>query len=45
MKIFGRITTHNWVQINTFTPSYAYYMIVQLTRRYEYFRALFFLKT
>jgi hypothetical protein len=36
MKFFGCITTHNFVQINMITPNYAYYMIVQLTRQYEY---------
>jgi hypothetical protein len=44
MKIFGRITTHNSVQINIITPNCAYYKIVQLTLQNEYFRALFFLK-
>jgi transposase-like protein len=45
MKIFGRITAHNLVQINIITPNYAYYKIVQLTLQNEYFRALFFIKT
>jgi hypothetical protein len=44
MKIYGRITTHNLVQINIITPNYAYYKIVQLTIQNEYFRALYFLK-
>jgi hypothetical protein len=45
MKIYGRKTTHNLVQINIITPNYAYYKIVQLTLQNEYFRALYFLKT
>jgi hypothetical protein len=45
MKIFGRITTHNLLQINIITLNYAYYKIVQLTHQNEYFRALFFIKT
>jgi hypothetical protein len=45
MKIYGRITTHNLVQINIITPNYAYYKIVQFTLQNEYFRALYFLKT
>jgi transposase-like protein len=45
MKVFGRKTTHNLVQINIITPNYAYYKIVQLTLQNEYFRALFLLKT
>jgi transposase-like protein len=45
MKIYGRITTHNLVQINIITPNYTYYKIVQLTLQNEYFRALYFLKT
>jgi len=36
MKIFGRITTYNSVQINIITPNYAYYKVVQLKPRYEY---------
>jgi hypothetical protein len=44
MKIFGRITTHNLLQINIITPNYAYYKIVQLTLQNDYFRALLFLK-
>jgi hypothetical protein len=39
MKIFGRITTHNLVQIKIITSNYAYYKIVQLTFQNEYFRA------
>jgi hypothetical protein len=35
MKIFGRKTTHNLVQINIITPNYAYYKIVQLTLQNE----------
>jgi hypothetical protein len=34
-KNFGRISTHNFVQIKKITPNYAYYKIVQLTLRYE----------
>jgi hypothetical protein len=30
MKIFGRVTTHNLVQINIITPNYVYYKVVQL---------------
>jgi len=45
MKIFGRIATHNLVQINITTPNYVCYKIVQLTLQNEYFRALFFLET
>jgi hypothetical protein len=45
MKFFGRITTHNLVQINIITPNYVYYKIVQLTLQNKYFMALFFLKT
>jgi hypothetical protein len=36
MKCFGRITTHNLVQINIINPNYAYYRIVELILRYEY---------
>jgi hypothetical protein len=45
MKIFGRITTRNLVEINIITSNYAYYKIVQLTLQNEYLRAPFFLKT
>jgi hypothetical protein len=34
-KTFGRISTHNFMQINTITPNYAYYMMIHLTLRYE----------
>jgi hypothetical protein len=44
-EIFGRISTHNFMQINIITPSYAYYKIVKLTLRYEYPTALIFHKT
>jgi hypothetical protein len=44
-KIFGRITTHNLLQINIITPNYVYYKIVQLILQNEYVRALSFLKT
>jgi len=36
LKIAGRITTYNVMKTNTITPSYAYYMTVQLKLRYEY---------
>jgi hypothetical protein len=42
---FGRITTYNLVQINTITPNYAYYKIVQLEFRYEYSITLILHKT
>jgi hypothetical protein len=45
MKFFGRITTHNFVNINIITPNCAYYKIVQLTLQNEYCMALFVLKT
>jgi hypothetical protein len=45
MKFFGRITTHNLVQMNIITPNYVYYKITQLTHQNEYFSALFLLKT
>jgi hypothetical protein len=42
MKIFGRITTHNSVQINIITPNYAYYKIVQLTPQNEFILGHYF---
>jgi hypothetical protein len=44
MKIIGRITTHNSVQINIITPNYVCYKIFQLTLQNKYFIAQFFLK-
>jgi hypothetical protein len=44
MKIIGRITPYNLVQINIIAPNYAYYKIVQFTLQNEYFRALILLK-
>jgi len=31
MRIFGRVTAHNLVQINIITPNYVYYKIDRLT--------------
>jgi hypothetical protein len=45
MKIFGRTTTHNFVQIKIITPDYAYYKIVLLKFRYEYSMTLILPKT
>jgi hypothetical protein len=36
------ITTHNIAQINIITPNYAYYIIIQLTLKYEYPITVFF---
>jgi hypothetical protein len=45
MKIFGRTTIHNFIKIKIITTDYAYYKIVQLILRYEYFMTLFLRKT
>jgi hypothetical protein len=39
-KTFGRMSTHNFIQINTITPK-----MVQLTLRYERPTTLIFVKT
>jgi hypothetical protein len=44
-KIFGRITTHNLIQINMINPNYACYEISHLKLRYEYFMTLIYHKT
>jgi hypothetical protein len=44
LKIVGRITTYNFIQINIITTKYAYYMIVQLKLSYEYSTTLIFQK-
>jgi hypothetical protein len=44
-KISGRISTHNFMQINIITPNYVYYKIIQLALRYEYPTTLIFHKT
>jgi hypothetical protein len=44
-KNFGRIGTHNFMQINIITPNYAYYKIVRLALGYKYPTALIFHKT
>jgi hypothetical protein len=33
LKFFGRVATHNFVQLNIITLISAYYNVVQLTRR------------
>jgi hypothetical protein len=43
-KKFGRIITHNFMQINIITPNNDYYEIVELTLRYEYPKTLIFHK-
>jgi hypothetical protein len=43
--ILGLIIKHKFVQINMNTPNYIYYMIIQLTLRYEHSTPLIFLKT
>jgi hypothetical protein len=45
MIIFGRTTTHNFVQIKIITPDYAYYKIVLLKFRYKYSMTLIARKT
>jgi hypothetical protein len=45
MKIFGRTTTRNFVQIKIITHDYAYYKIVLLKFHYEYSMTLIPRKT
>jgi hypothetical protein len=45
VKIYGRITTHNFLQINIIEPKYAYYKIFQMELRYKYSTTLIFHKT
>jgi hypothetical protein len=39
------MTTHNLVKINITAPNYAYYNVVQLQLRYEYYITLYLHKT
>jgi hypothetical protein len=43
--LFGRITTHYFLQINIITPRYAYYKIFQSKHRYEYSMTLILHRT
>jgi len=45
LKHFGRITAHNFVQINIITPNHAYYEIIRLQHQYEYSMTLILRKT